>query len=188
MSQDKNERVTMTKGELEALIKDASSNAAKVAAEAAAASVKATLEAIKGPAAVAKPDVDLMGADSTLSEDEKAAFYASFGGGKCSECNQPSVKGRYACKGKHVKMIVFPDDPEWGTFFQGVIVNGAVYLSDGPGHQISVPAENNIAYEVQKWVAMERQNAHGRKRQHNSGTVGRNSSGFKPYNGAGFSG
>lgn len=159
--------------------------------EAAAGAVTAAIEGLKpkevvsaDPALKAKADL------ANLSPEEQAEFLASFGSGACTECGQPAVKGRYSCKGKHVKMCVFPDDPYWGTYFQGCFLNGAKYLSNGPGHLVAVPAENNFKHDISEWVNMERTNAQGKKRSHNSGSIGKdgNQAGFNPYNGPGFRG
>lgn len=133
------------------------------------AAVTSAFEALKAPA-IDDSKVKELDATSGMTEKEKEEFRLSFGGGQCSECRQPSIRGRYACKGKHTKMVVYPSDPFWGKYFQGVCIGGAWYLS-GPGEQITVPEENNIEYEVQKWMVMERENAQGRDKRHNSGTL-----------------
>jgi hypothetical protein len=123
-----------------------------------------------------------------MTEEQKNEFLRSFGGGTCGECAQPSVKGRYACKGQHTKMVVFPDgDDEWARFFQGCILNGAKYLSNGPGHFITVPSANDFESQIRAWVRNERETAQGKKKQHRSGSIGgQSATGFTPFNGAGF--
>ncbi len=159
--------------------------------KASAGAVKAALEALKpkdAPVAAKGSITDQ--AMEGMSETEKAAFLASFGSGTCFACGQPASKGRYACKGKHKEMVCFPKDPYWGTYFQGVFANGAKYLSNGPGHTITVPAENDFEHQIEEWVNMERQNAQGKKASHNSGSIGSNGnqSGFRPFNQPGFRG
>lgn len=155
------EKLSFTKKEMESLIEKASAGA-----------VKAAIEALQ-PKKVEAPE-KAKDAMAGLTEKEQEEFLASFGAGKCTICGQGAVKGRYACKGKHVMMCVYPKDEYWGKFFQGVWVNGARYLSDGPGHLVAVPEDNNIEHEIQKWVDMERDNAQGRKRSFNSGSIGAN--------------
>lgn len=177
---EKKESITLSAESLQTLINEASKGA-----------VKAALEALQAPKPVEakKTESQLMeDAMKGLSDEEKEEFKRSFGAGTCPECQQPSVRGRYACKGKHTKLVAFPDDEHWGRFFQGVFINGARYLSNGPGHEITVPADNNIKHEIQKWVEMERQNAQGRKKSWNSGSIGGsgNTDGYRPYNGPGW--
>lgn len=85
-------------------------------------------------------------------------------GQKCHECRQLLR----ACKGQHMKMCVYPKNEEFGQFFQGVKVNGVVYLSDFPGHEITVPKENDIAERLQAAEQQERWNRSGRKKMRKS--------------------
>lgn len=149
------------------------------------AAVTSAFEALKAPPeAVAKSDK--LDATAGMTDAEKEEFHRSFGGGTCPECNQPAIKGRYACKGKHTKMVVYPQDPYWGTYFQGVCIGGAWYLSDGPGHEITVPFENSIRHEVDKWMDMERTNAQGRRKSHKSGSIGPNGRNTNSFNEPGW--
>ncbi len=155
---------------------------------ASAGAVKAALDALKPKEAVVAKGSAADIAMEGMNEAEKAEFLQSFGSGTCYACGQPAAKGRYACKGKHAQMVCYPKDAYWGTYFQGVFANGAKYLSNGPGHAITVPADNNFEHQIEEWVNMERANAHGKRANHNSGSIGKggDQSNFRPYNQPGF--
>ena len=103
--------------------------------------------------------------------------------GKCSECGQFEA----ACKNEHRLACVFPDDEEIGTFFQGVKINGVRYMSNGPGHLITVPKDSNVEYMVSAWVSQEKVLRTGRKMNRNSGSIG-GTNNFKAYNGGDWNG
>ena len=88
----------------------------------------------------------------------------------CSTCGQP-IK---ACDEKHVEMAVYPCSyPEFGDFFQGVIVNGVKYLSNNESHLIPVPAKAAVQFQeiIRRYEANERESRIGRSKQHNSGHI-----------------
>lgn len=163
---------------------------AAIVSQAAAGAAEAAIKALKGPEVKQETTSGLMEkAMVGMSDEEKAEFKASFGAGKCAECGQIAVKGRYPCKGKHKQMVVYPEDAYWAKWFQGAMLNGVTYLSNGPGHMITVPAENDFQAQIQVWVDMERTNAQGKRKSHNSGSINGqtgNTSGFNPFNGPGF--
>lgn len=98
---------------------------------------------------------------------------------KCAACQQYLV----ACKGKHKKMAVYPKNSRYGRWFQGVRINGVLYLSNNSSHQITVPADNNIEHLVEVWETNEEQVTQGRNVEHNSGGIGPNAGGFNPAGG-----
>lgn len=178
------------KGEKEATLALSKEDLSSIIKDAVSAATEGAIKALKGPE---KSDVSTSAlmekAMEGMTDEQKAEFRASFGGGKCSGCGQIAVKGRYPCKGKHTQMVVFPSDHDWGKWFQGCILGGVKYLSDGPGHMITVPAANDFQSWINEWVQMEKTNAHGKKRSHNSGSINGqtgNTQGFNPFNGPGF--
>lgn len=87
---------------------------------------------------------------------------------RCGECGQYKV----GCKGKHAQVVVWPSNPHFARFFQGYRLNGVTYISNGPSHAITVPAEAEIGYAVAKWTENEEVTSQGRVApDHNSGTV-----------------
>jgi hypothetical protein len=133
-----------TQEDMSKAVNEALAQALPVAAGVAA---KAMMDAMK-------PPVD---AASTIDPREK-----------CGECFQL----RRACKGQHEMLVVFPKDEQYGRFFTGVKINGHNYLSNGPGHKICVPLQNNIAHIVESFENNERIQANGRTKNHNSGVLG----------------
>jgi hypothetical protein len=92
---------------------------------------------------------------------------------ECPECFQPAL----ACKGKHVKIAVWPSKYVKG--FRGVAINGHWYLSTFPGQLITVPEEaaDTIKVHINKYVKAEETMRESRSWDlHNNG-------GFKPVNG-----
>lgn len=89
-------------------------------------------------------------------------------GGQCSECQQ-QVK---ACKRKHVQMVVYPRNPRFERWFHGLQTNGINYRSNGSGHAITVPADNDFPHRLSMFEAEEEANLMGRVFQHNSGAIG----------------
>jgi ferredoxin len=76
-------------------------------------------------------------------------------GPTCAVCGQ-YVK---ACKNEHARMCVYPTQyPEFGPWFQGIVINGKQYLSNGPGHDIPVPkvAEGDIRCAIRLYEDSER--------------------------------
>ncbi len=87
---------------------------------------------------------------------------------QCNDCGQV----RKACRGKHRKAVVFPRNPMRERWFQGVFINGICYRSDFAGQPITVPADCNIEYMMDKWEENEEALITGRVKQHNSGVIG----------------
>lgn len=57
---------------------------------------------------------------------------------KCPKCLQ-SLSG---CNGRHKKIVVFMSKyRKFARNFQGVIINGVRYISNDPGHLITIPAD-----------------------------------------------
>ena len=88
-------------------------------------------------------------------------------GPRCNDCGQYEV----CCKGQHRQVVVWPSNPHFARFFQGVRINGVTYLSNGPAHAITVPADSNIEYMTEMWTRNEQDLSQGRVAEHNSGTV-----------------
>jgi len=91
---------------------------------------------------------------------------------RCNECGQD----KRACKSGHVSLCVYPSRyPEFAEWFMGVYINGVRYLSDRPGHMVTVPkdAESGILSHIQVWEENERTTKLGKKRKHNSGDAER---------------
>lgn len=93
----------------------------------------------------------------------------------CQECRQKVA----ACKGKHRKAVVLPQNARDAQFFQGVILNGVKYLSNNLNHHITVPAFFNFEERVTAAAEQEDVNRNGRINQFNSGGIGKNQPGFK---------
>lgn len=91
----------------------------------------------------------------------------------CPECRQPNM----ACEGKHREAVVYPSDADYGHWFQGVILNGVRYLSNGPGHAIIIPEALNAEYMHNGWQQNEKELERGRTKTHNSGAIGRGARG-----------
>jgi hypothetical protein len=88
----------------------------------------------------------------------------------CPDCGQ--MVG--ACDNKHAFIVVFPTHyPEFADAFQGRMINGHRYISDGPDHKICVPAiaEADIKRAVHDFEQNERQTRMGRVRHHDSGNA-----------------
>jgi hypothetical protein len=91
-------------------------------------------------------------------------------GPKCGTCGQYET----ACQKKHVDFCAYPTNyPEFGEFFQGIMVNGVRYLSNGPGHTVKIPAvsEAEFANIIRTYEHNERESRVGRSKVHNSGSV-----------------
>ena len=128
-------------------------------------------------------------AELEAAKNAQMASRARTNRAKCPKCGQ-SMK---ACGGpeagvdmkkedkNHVKMVVLPDDPEDIRFFQGLRLNGKVYLSNSHNHYLLVPRKNDFAWQLANYCRNERDQRRGRKATHNSGSIGgRNAKGFKP--------
>lgn len=91
-------------------------------------------------------------------------------GALCPTCGQ----GENACKKEHVKLVVYPSRyPEFGEFFQGVIINGVRYLSNNQDHEIEVPAcaATEMSNIIRTFETNERETRVGRSKTHHSGSV-----------------
>lgn len=62
----------------------------------------------------------------------------------------------------HHKRAVFPSDPIAAKWFFGVIMNGAIYQSQGPNHEIWVPNKNDIDYILGQYTTNELEQRVGR--------------------------
>lgn len=90
----------------------------------------------------------------------------------CAECGQH----RKACNGEHVQICVLPTRrPEYAQWYQGYKLNGVVYLSDRPGHLVTVPKScaQDILSGVRLWEDTEARMRQGKVREHHSGSVDR---------------
>jgi hypothetical protein len=105
-------------------------------------------------------------------------------GEKCEGCKQFLPRGVEQGQHEHRKVVVFPTAQRHGKWFQGVRINGELYLSNNRSHAILVPADANIEYLLQQWEDNEDAMLHGREAQHNSGSIGQNGSNFKEANSA----
>jgi hypothetical protein len=101
---------------------------------------------------------------------------------RCSECGQPQM----ACNNEHRLTIVWPTDSRVARFFSGVKINGVRYVSNGPGHLITVPKECNVEYLVAQNEKQEATAFDGRKFARNSGSIGSGSNNFNAYKGGEF--
>lgn len=95
---------------------------------------------------------------------------------RCQECEQFEA----ACGNKHVQMVVWPASRTAQKYFVGVRLNGVNYASAGPGHSVTVPAQNNIRAILETFERGEEDLSQGRQAEHYSGVIGPNGSGFKP--------
>jgi hypothetical protein len=86
----------------------------------------------------------------------------------CPECGQTM----FGCKGQHVQMVVWPDNPHHAQFFQGVFINGVKYCSPGPGVPITVPAKNDIRSMLSANAELEESYLRTKKHGGNLGTPG----------------
>jgi hypothetical protein len=94
----------------------------------------------------------------------------------CGICRQPNM----ACKGKHVKMAVYPQSRSLGKSWSGVGINGVWYQSASPNHPVDVPADAPIAHMIQEWERAEMEMRQGREFDHNSGSIGPGGAAFNP--------
>jgi hypothetical protein len=85
-----------------------------------------------------------------------------------------------ACKGEHVAMAVYPENPRFGKQFQGLKINGVLFLSNSAQHRIQVPAKNNFLAQIQAWERNEDEMMNGRVAERDSGSIGRHGTGFQP--------
>ena len=74
----------------------------------------------------------------------------------------------------HDKMCVFPNDPIAERQWDGVKINGAVYVSQGLGHKVWVPRKNDIASQILKFEEDQRIQQVGRKHMRKSGSLSGN--------------
>lgn len=107
------------------------------------------------------------------------------GDGKGRGCGGPyrrDAKGEYVLDAEgrriedpdqfHTKMVVYPKDPVTAEWFPFVKVNGVEYYSQGPGHEIYVPKQNDIASQLAIFEEQARIERVGRKHiRKNGGTT-----------------
>ncbi len=143
-------------------------------------------DAVKQAISEALPAAAAIAAQVTANNQPKQAQTyvppSRRGAPKCEECKQY----KEACKDQHAMMCVWPDDDEAAQWFTGVKLNGVRYMSNGPGHMITVPKKNNIGYILAKWTENERVQRRGRKVSHNSGQIGGGTNNFNAFNKSGF--
>lgn len=81
-------------------------------------------------------------------------------------------KGGYAVEDKrrvvideinHARMCVFPKNEENAEYFTGLRINGKLYCSNGPGHEIWVPAVNDFASKISEFESGEKRSRQQRK-------------------------
>lgn len=92
---------------------------------------------------------------------------------QCRVCKQAGPN-KAPCNGEHIKMVVYPSKyPEFGKWFQGAIINGIRYLSDGRRDRIDIPAacEGQITKQVADYEENERVTVMGRSASHDSGSI-----------------
>jgi hypothetical protein len=102
---------------------------------------------------------------------------------ECLVCKQQIT----ACKGEHVKMVVFPVKyPEFMPFFPGAKINGVTYLSRNESDEITVPkcTVSTITNIIHAFEQNEKTVMMGRNKTHNSGSIGKKGTGFNPANAA----
>lgn len=84
--------------------------------------------------------------------------------GQCSECGQPQYVTEaglgYACEGSHSQMVVWPQEDK---YWPGICLNGVWYKSNGPGHLVTVPKNNNFQQHLELWDRQEREYRTGRE-------------------------
>lgn len=135
-------------------------------ADVVAATVKETITQVI-PLAITSAQMAANGVALQQAQQKRGDFP------KCPECRQVfSTPTGGGCQGKHVQMVVYPKNPRLAEFFPGVILNGVTYRSNHPSELVTVPAQNDIAYSIEKFEESEDNFRHGRTASHNSGTIG----------------
>jgi hypothetical protein len=71
----------------------------------------------------------------------------------------------------HDQMVVFPSEPMAFQCWDGIKVNGALYMSAGPNHKVWVPKALNIAHLLSNYEQGERDARIPKKRGRHGGTV-----------------
>lgn len=75
----------------------------------------------------------------------------------------------------HILRDVFPTDPIAAEYWSGITINGALYMSNGPGHKIWVPRNSDIDSIISAYSEGERIQRNGRKHvRKNAGTLSGN--------------
>lgn len=95
---------------------------------------------------------------------------------QCGKCFQ----NENACKGKHVKMVVYPERyPEFAKWWPGVVINGVRYISHTPNVKILVPEKqySTIVNAIKTFEENERTVNISRSKTHVSGSIGRRGTG-----------
>jgi hypothetical protein len=82
--------------------------------------------------------------------------------GRCQDCNQPIIRGKYACNKEHRTACIFPEEsPE---YFPGLGLNGHWYKSNGFGHYVMIPKDFNAEEMLRRWDLSEKEARTGKKR------------------------
>lgn len=74
----------------------------------------------------------------------------------------------------HKRMAVFTKNDENAEWYTGLRINGRTYLSNGPGHEIWVPAVNDFAGILSQFENGERRSRQQLKHVRQSGSVSGN--------------
>lgn len=101
--------------------------------------------------------------------------------GQCAVCHQRLI----ACKALHRKAVVFPQNPRYADprrgGWVGVQLNNVTYRSNGPGHEVQVPADFYPENIVAQWEATEDTMSQGRVGGSNLGQIGNGSAMMNPF-------
>ena len=132
----------------------------EAAADAARAAVEAMMPAVAASIASAQPK------QAPISIDRAPHSHP-----RCPDCNQYQV----ACKGKHIQLVVYPQNEQFADWYDGIDINGVRYISPDKNTAITVPADaaSTIAKMTRDYEENEMQTRMGRKRTRNSGDVSR---------------
>lgn len=85
--------------------------------------------------------------------------------------NKPIVRRIEDYKQFHDQMVVFPSEPMAFQCWDGIKINGAIYMSAGPNHKVWVPKNLNIMHHLAAYEAGERDARIPKKRGRHGGTV-----------------
>lgn len=92
-------------------------------------------------------------------------------GERCGECQQLLPAGCKQGEHKHKEVVLYPQNPHYGEWFQGCFINGIRYLSDGPNHKVIVPFEANVEKILRDWENNEDALRHGKVTSRRSGNL-----------------
>lgn len=91
----------------------------------------------------------------------------------CNDCRQKGPK-KPPCNGEHTQMIVYPNNPRFGPWFPGSIINGVRYLSGNRRQKVLVPTAcvSTIMKQIQDFEENEMSAMMGgRSAEHDSGEM-----------------